>query len=241
MKKLIWANFKMNKTPHEVQQYLDEFLNLYQSSNWLDVVFFPQMACLPSALGLISKPGLFLWSQTMHQLDSGAFTWETSPLVLKELGCKYVLLGHSERRTYFHETDILLNAKIVSAINNGIRPILCVGETLEQKEQGIATKIVEKQLSTCLANVDMTQVDIAYEPVWSIGTGKIPTSEEIFDMHKLIRTILKNNESRILYGGSSNDQNAAELIGIKDVDWFLVGWASLDPTKFINMINAINN
>ena len=229
----------MNKTNAELAQYLTDFFANYQASDGVDVVICPQMLGIATAMGVLPKDGVMLGAQTMHPENSGAFTGETSPVLLKECGCEYVILGHSERRTLFHESNEIVNKKMTSALAHGLRPILCVGETLEQREQGKAIEVVETQLNACLADLDASKVDVAYEPVWSIGTGKIPSKEDILEMHALIRRVVKNNESRILYGGSSNDQNAAELIQIPEVNGFLVGGASLDPTKFLKMIDIM--
>ena len=133
----------------------------------------------------------------------------------------------------------MINQKLTSAIQHGLRPILCVGETLEEREAGQTKAILVEQFSAACKDIDLSKIDLAYEPVWSIGTGKIPTEAEIEDIHKYLRGLLANTESRILYGGSSNDQNAATLIHIPEVNWFLVGGAALDPNKFLTMISAI--
>ena len=229
----------MNKTSGEVIQYLDCFFEKYVKSDSVDVVIFPQFPCLYSASNIIPKDWVFLWAQNMNNNINWAFTWEVSPLILTESKCNYVLLWHSERRIYFWETDDLINKKIITAIENGIRPILCVWETLHDREMGNAESIVLWQLKSCLESINAKDVDVAYEPVWAIWTGKVATNEDILNMHDFIKKYLNNSESRVIYGGSSNDQNARDLIKISNVDWFLVWWASLDSNKFINMINAI--
>lgn len=229
----------MNKTNAELSDYLNNFSAGYPSQDFLDVVICPQMPSLSFASSLLGQSAIALGAQNMHYAESGAFTGETSPLVLKELGCSYVILGHSERRTLFGETWDLINKKLVSAIQHGIRPILCIGETLEQREAGTTKTVLAEQFAAACKDIDLSKIDLAYEPVWSIGTGKIPTIEEIEDIHKYLRGLLANTQSRILYGGSSNDQNAASLIQIPEVNGFLVGGAALDPNKFLTMINAI--
>ncbi len=239
MKYLIWWNFKMNKTNAEFGQYVQQFFDLYHEQDVVDVVICPQMASLSYASTLLPTHGVHLGSQNMHFEMAGAFTGETSPALLQELQCNYVIVWHSERRLYFWEDAHIMYKKLTAAIANGIRPILCIGETLEEKEQWRTKDILTQQLLNATKNLDLSQIDVAYEPVWSIWTGKIPTMEDIEGMHTLIRELVKNDESRILYGWSSNDQNAAEIIKLNNVNWFLVGWASLDPQKFITMITAI--
>ena len=184
----------------------------------------------------------------MNANDSGAYTGEVSPLMLKDLGVEYVILGHSERREYYGECDKIVNEKVKAALKHGLKPILCVGEKLEERENGTTEAVVEKQTVEGLKNVsylDMVNVVIAYEPVWAIGTGKTATPEQAQEVHAFIRgllTKLYNKEVAenvtIQYGGSMNDANAAELIAQKDIDGGLVGGASLIPEKFTVIVKA---
>jgi triosephosphate isomerase len=168
--------------------------------------------------------------------------------MLKELGCEYVILGHSERRQYFNETNHLINFKVIKALEKGLSPILCVGESLEQREQGIEVKIVDEQITLCLKDVcamDMQRVVIAYEPIWAIGTGKTASPEQADNMHMEIRKSLENlynatvaGSTRILYGGSMNDKNAKELLGKQNIDGGLIGGAALKAESFLKIIEA---
>lgn len=239
MKYLIGGNRKMNKTNADIAEYMQQFFALYQDQDLVDIALCPQMPSLSYTSTFLPKGSVVLGAQNMHYEETGAFTGETSPLLLNELGCKYSIIGHSERRTLFGEDATLINKKLASCIAHGMRPILCIGETLEQRDAGETEAVLTKQFTEATQWIDCTKLDVAYEPVWSIGTGKIPTMPEIEAMHTLIRTLLNNEESRILYGGSSNDQNAAEILTLNNVNGFLVWGASLDPKKFTTMISAI--
>jgi triosephosphate isomerase len=183
----------------------------------------------------------------MHYEDKGAFTGEIAPGMLTDVGCTYVLLGHSERRKYFHETDEYINLKVKKALAVGLKPILCVGETEEERVKGVTQLVVEKQIKKALSDVEkIDNVVIAYEPVWAIGTGKIATSIQAEEVHKFIRGILKelygdvSKEIRILYGGSVTKDNIGELIGMENIDGALVGGASLKPDAFLGIIQQIS-
>jgi triosephosphate isomerase len=172
----------------------------------------------------------------MHFEQSGAYTWEVSSLMLKELNCEYVILWHSERREYFHETNEIINKKVISALKNSIRPILCIWENLEQKEKWITKEILKIQIIEWLNNVeDFSKIDIAYEPIWAIWTWKIPTSEDIEEIHTFIRAVIGNDESRIIYWWSVKPENSKQIIKLNNVNWFLVWWASLQPSDFLKI------
>lgn len=240
MKYLVGANFKMNKSFRELRDYLDVFIGKYACFSNVDLAIAPITAALSGVADLVGSSCLNLAAQNMHYESAGAYTGEVSPDLLKELGCKYVIVGHSERRALFHETDETINRKVRAAIERGIRPILCVGENLHQKDLGISFETVRIQLAEGLVGVaDTSLVDVAYEPVWAIGTGRAAESSTVAQMHTLIRAALNNRHSRIIYGGSVNDTNAAALLEAShDINGFLVGSASLDAEKFLKIAQA---
>jgi triosephosphate isomerase len=253
MKYLIAANWKMHKTVADTLEYLELFLPSVKDLFEVEIMIAPPFTALSSAsikLDAAKKEGeynLKLGAQNMYYEEKGAFTGEISPVMLNELNVEYVIIGHSERRHIFGEKDNLINKKIFSAIEHGIRPILCVGETLEERELGKTLNVVESQIRKGLAGIekDMPFLDIAYEPVWAIGTGKNATPEQAEEVHRFIRSIIneisKGNDekTRILYGGSVNEKNAYQLIKQPNVNGFLVGSASLDPNKFYNIITHV--
>ncbi len=202
--------------------------------------------CLSAAAEALKGSGIKLGAQNVHFADKGAYTGESSAAALKELGVEYVIIGHSERRQYFGETDETVNKRTLKALEAGLRPIVCVGESLEQKQQGITNEIVCLQTKIALLGVApelLTRVVIAYEPVWAIGTGRTATAEDanntILDIRGAIREVFGDlaDEIRILYGGSMNDKNAHDLMAQSDVDGGLIGGASLVPEKFAGVIN----
>ena len=229
----------MNKTNSDLKEYFYEFLKEYKPNDDVEVMIAPQTASLSFISQIFKVDNLFLWAQNCRYENSGAFTWESSLALLKEIWVKYVIVGHGERRNIFKENDEIINKKILAVINAWMRPILCVWENLEQKNNGQTEQILEKQLNSDLLGVsDLSLVDIAYEPIWAIGTWLTPTNEEIEKMHGFIRNFV-TPESRILYWWSSNENNAWEFIKIPNVDGFLVWGASLDPTKFLKMIDLM--
>lgn len=242
MKKLIWANRKVNmSTKAEVSDYISNITNLLNGvdlSN-VDITICPQMAQVWILWSQLPEY-ISLGSQNLSQHDKWAFTGETSADTLVDLGVKYALVGHGERRSMYGDDDTVVNVKLLKLLSKWIRPILCIGETKDQRVAGEALAIIKAQFDADTAWVeDLSQIDIAYEPIWSIGTGLIPTREEIAEVHVYIRNLLGNPKSRILYWGSSNETNAADLITIDEVDGFLVGGASLVADKFATMIKAL--
>ena len=187
-------------------------------------------------------------AENMNAKESGAYTGEVSPLMLKDLGVEYVILGHSERREYYHETDEIINEKVKSALAHDLKPILCIGEKLEEREAGTTNDVVKTQIVGGLKDVtaaEMANVVLAYEPVWAIGTGKTATPEQAQEVHAFIRGLLTDLYGKevaenvtVQYGGSMNDANAADLIAQTDIDGGLVGGASLIPEKFAVIIKA---
>ncbi len=244
---LIMANWKMNKTIRETEEYLTEFKPMIKDIEDIEISIAPPFTSLYTASKSLEDSSIKLCSQNMFYKSSGAFTGEISPLMLKELNVEYVLLGHSERRHIFGERDDLINKKIVSAIENGIKPILCVGETLEEKEQGKTFSVIERQIRNGLAGVEReaNYIDIAYEPVWAIGTGVSATPEDANNVHKFIKEILdeissgNSKKTRVLYGGSVKGNNAGNLIKEEFIDGFLVGSASLSPKSFYEIIEKM--
>ncbi len=244
---LVAANWKMNKTVGETLEYLEIFLPSVEDLTNIDIMIAPPFTALASASLKLEKSNVKLGAQNMHFAEKGAFTGEISPVMLTELDVNYVILGHSERRHIFGEKDKLINQKMISAVEHGIRPILCVGETLEERELGKTLNVVENQIRSGLAGIekDLVYIDIAYEPVWAIGTGKTATPEQAQEVHRFIRSLIneisKGNDekTRILYGGSVNETNARNLIKEDNIDGFLVGTASLDPKKFYKIVTEV--
>lgn len=238
---LVAANWKMNKTAAQTNQYLEVFKQLFGDGvAGVEVMIAPAFTSLQAASILTANTSIKLGAQNMYHEESGAFTGEISPVMLKEFNVEYVIIGHSERRYIFGEKDKIINKKVQTALKHGIRPVLCVGETLEERELGNTLAVVERQVRSGLAGVEgeVSMVDIAYEPVWAIGTGVNATPQQAQEVHAFIRQLIhdisRGNDAgcRILYGGSVNENNAPELIKEKDVEGFLVGTASLDPVRF---------
>lgn len=235
-KKIIAGNWKMNKTPKEAAEFC-KLMKDKAASGEAEVVFCVPFVDLYPVLEELKGTGIGVGAENMHFEESGAFTGEVSAPMLKEMGVGYVILGHSERRQYFGETDEAVNKKVKKALEAGIVPIMCCGETLEQREAGITIEWVRIQIKCGLADVsaeDVKKVVIAYEPIWAIGTGKTATSEQAQEVCHAIREVLGEvygkevaEEVRIQYGGSVNGKNAAELFAMEDIDGGLVGGASL--------------
>jgi triosephosphate isomerase (TIM) len=249
-KKLITGNWKMNTTSLTSKDLLTGLVSGLSDEilEKIEVVVCPPFTSLAAAGEIIKNKKIRIGAQNIHQKNEGAFTGEISAPMIKSLNCNYVILGHSERRQYFGETNHLINAKVKNALKNNIKPILCVGETLDERENNVHKKIVDEQVTLCLKDLtkdDMKNVIIAYEPVWAIGTGKTATPEQANDMHIAIREALENlfgkeaaESTRILYGGSMNDKNASELLAKPDIDGGLIGGASLKVESFINIIES---
>ncbi len=239
MKGLIVANWKMNKTPSESTSYVREFLKLVDGVDLgdLGVGIAPPFTSLQAVSELLEGTPVSLVAQNMYFEDSGAFTGEVSPVMLKELSCSFVILGHSERRNIFGETDDLINKKVLAALSHGLFPILCVGELLEDRESGREKEVVSRQIKSCLSGVE-GKVVVAYEPVWAIGTGRTPTPSDIESMHGFIRDVLSSMpvDPLVIYGGSVNEKNASEILSVEGVDGVLVGGASLDPSRFFGIV-----
>ena len=244
-KKIIAGNWKMNKTPSEAVALVNELKPLVANED-VDVVFcVPAIDIIP-AMEAAKGSNICIGAENMYFEESGAYTGEISPAMLTDAGVKYVVLGHSERREYFAETDETVNKKVLKAFEHGITPIICCGETLTQREQGVTIDFIRQQIKIAFLNVTAAQAAtavIAYEPIWAIGTGKVATTEQAQEVCKAIRECIAEIYDdataaaiRIQYGGSVNAGNAAELFAKADIDGGLVGGASLkaDFGKIVN-------
>ncbi len=246
-KAVIAGNWKMNKTPSEAKALIEELKPLVKNAS-CDVVICVPYVDLAVAIETCKGSNIKVGAQNMHFEKSGAFTGEISAQMLKEIGIEYVIIGHSERRQYFNETDITVNKKVKFVLENNIIPILCVGETLEQREQGITAELVALQIKNALLDITTKQakkIIIAYEPVWAIGTGKTATCEQANEVNGIIRSTLAKiydentaNSITIQYGGSMNASNADELLSKEHIDGGLIGGASLKANDFTVIIKA---
>jgi len=252
MQKLIAANWKMNKTVEESILFIKQFKKLIKNIKNVEMVICPPFTILYELEKQIKNSKIKLGAQNMHFEDFGAYTGEISPIMLREIGCEYVILGHSERREIFNEGDFLINKKVIAALKHGLKPILCVGENLEQREKNKTNEVIEAQLKNCLKNIDENQIkkiNIAYEPIWAISKGdphhKAATKEDAEEGHNFIRYSIKKmfNEKiskkiKIIYGGSMKPENAKELLSMPDIDGGLVGNASLNAKSFAEIVNS---
>ena len=249
MRKVIVAgNWKMNKTAKEAAQFFNELKPLVADVKNAGIVIGAPFTALETATRETAGSNIKIAAENMNAKESGAYTGEVSPLMLKDLGVEYVILGHSERREYYHETDEIINEKVKSALAHDLKPILCIGEKLEEREAGTTNDVVKTQIVGGLKDVtaeQMANVVLAYEPVWAIGTGKTATPEQAQEVHAFIRGLLTDLYGKevaenvtVQYGGSMNDANAADLIAQTDIDGGLVGGASLIPEKFAVIIKA---
>jgi triosephosphate isomerase len=247
-KKLIAGNWKMNKTTADAVALVHETVSLIGKQTEVDVVVCPPFTALESVGRAVDGSTLKLGAQNMHFEASGAFTGEISAPMLRAFFATHVILGHSERRSYFGESDELINKKVLAALKNQLRPILCVGEILAEREAGSTLKVVQTQTERCLEGVSKelaATVIVAYEPVWAIGTGKVATTEQAQEVHAFIRGLLTKlfgdttaQKVRILYGGSMKPANAPDLLAQKDIDGGLIGGASLEARSFVDLVNA---
>ena len=247
---LIAGNWKMNCGPKETQNLLDGIRAACPVvPEKVDVLVCPPEISLTTAsASLEGYDGAYLGAQNMHYEDNGAFTGEVSSSMLLEVGCRYVIVGHSERRQYFGETDKTVNEKVKKALKEGLKPIICVGESLDQRKKDVHRQMVRKQVEAALNNVkkeNLDEVVIAYEPIWAIGTGETATPEQAQEMHEMIREVLADHyksdraeQVRILYGGSMKPHNAEELLSQPDVDGGLIGGASLAADSFTDIIGV---
>lgn len=245
-KPLIAGNWKMYKTPAQSLAFLERFLPLVREHTRDELTLFPTMSSLATVLEATRGTNVTAGAQTMHWLDEGPYTGQTSPTMLASIHCKHVLLGHSERRIYANETDDMVNLKLRAAIHHGLTPIVCVGETLDKRQTGLTRAVLNWQIACALNGVQPLtcgKLVIAYEPVWAIGTGSTAAPGQVQEAHKILRTQLAEvlgeaiaNCTRIIYGGSVKPENIASLMEQPDVDGALVGGASLDPETFHSIV-----
>lgn len=247
-KKIIAGNWKMNKTVAEADALASAVKRELDAEAKVDVVLCPPFTAISKVSEIVSGTQLAVGAQNMHFEASGAYTGEISAAMLREQYCRYVILGHSERRQYFGETDTSVNQKTKAALAAGLIPIVCVGETLEEREADQIESVITTQINDGLAGIDsadLKKVVIAYEPVWAIGTGKTATPEQAQEVHKLIRDLLATlsdqstaDAVRIQYGGSMKPANALELLSKPDIDGGLIGGAALDANSFVEIVKA---
>lgn len=246
-KRYIFGNWKMNKTAQEAKKYISTFCPLVQNLTTDSIVgIIPPYTALYTCSESLRSQNSSVWlgAQNLHQEISGAFTGEVSLPMLKEFGVRFVLIGHSERRHIFHEDDATIALKVGAAAHGGVIPVLCIGETLEAKEEGKTQEILSNQLVQGLAQLPQTApLLLAYEPVWAIGTGKVASSTDVQEIHSFCRQVLTQIFSKekaeavsILYGGSVKEDNAQGFASCPDVDGLLVGGASIDPQEFSRVI-----
>ncbi len=245
-KKLIVANWKMHKMPEQARHFVHDLLPIVKDHHRDEIVLCPTFICLPAVIAALSGSHIGTGSQDMHWEKEGAYTGEISAHMLRGLGCSHVIIGHSERRQYFGETDDTVNRKLKSALAAGLQPIVCVGEVLAEREAGLTKQVLRQQCTVCfrgISSVEAAPLVVAYEPVWAIGTGKTATPKMAADAHRVIRaeaTRAFGDEAaqalRILYGGSVKPENANALMSETEIDGALVGGASLDPKSFAAIV-----
>ena len=247
--KVIAGNWKMNNDLFESKDLISRLLNgLINTTANCEVVICPPFTSLSEASAMIKGSTIKLGAQNFHQEEIGAFTGEVSAKMLLSTGCEFVIIGHSERRTIFMETDELINKKILHAINNNLKPIFCVGELLEEREKNITEQVIQRQVLKGLENFSvgyLKNLIIAYEPVWAIGTGKTANPQQAEEVHHFIRKLIERHFSqefakslRILYGGSVKPDNSKDLLAQKNIDGALVGGACLNADSFLNIIKS---
>lgn len=249
-KTIIAGNWKMNNTLSQMKAFAEQIKPIIPKGKWCNVVLCVPAVNITSAVRLFKDCHIAIGAETCHYEDHGAFTGEITAEMIKEAGAKYVIIGHSERRQYFGETDLIVNKKVLAALEAGLHPIICVGETLEQRELGITMELIALQVKSALAGVPAEKLRkcvIAYEPVWAIGTGKTATAEQAAEVCTFIRTTVRHlygariaRSITIQYGGSMKPANAAELLGQPDIDGGLIGGAALNAADFVEIINAAN-
>lgn len=247
-RRIIAGNWKMNKTRDEAVDLVGDLKEMLADVGDVEVVVCPPFTALDAVREALRGSNIELGAQNMHWEEEGAFTGEISPLMLRNLGCMYVILGHSERRTYFGETDETVNRKVKSAMANGLLPIICVGETLDERDAGKTEEVVVRQTKAALSGVKTNgaeRIVIAYEPVWAIGTGRTASADEANRVIHIIRQSVAEvfneriaQEVRIQYGGSVKPQNIADFLRQPEIDGALVGGASLDPASFAAIVKS---
>ena len=243
MKYFIAANWKMNKTIGETRDFLKSFIPMVKEIRDVDIVVAPPFTALSAAADEMKGSNVLLSSQDVFWEEKGAYTGEVAPAMLVDAGCRYVIVGHSERRQYFHEDDQVVNKKINAVLKAGLGVIFCCGESLEEREGGKTFDVIRREVEQGLAGVDPDNLVVAYEPIWAIGTGKTATVDQAQEVHAFIRSVLSGlygsraGELRILYGGSVTPENVDSLMACKDVNGALVGGASLKPESFVKIVS----
>jgi triosephosphate isomerase (TIM) len=248
-KKLIAANWKMYKTPAEAKSFVDAFLPLVAGHTRDEIALFPSPVLLPTVTEAVRGSRIAVGAQNIHFAEEGAYTGETSVLQLKAVGGTHTLIGHSERRQYFAETDEIVNKKLHTALKHGLVPVVCIGEVIQEREAGKTESVLKRQVTGAFAGVAglaaevIASIAIAYEPVWAIGTGRTATPQIAVDAHKIIRAEVAKlfadgvaANMRILYGGSVKPDNATALMSQEEIDGALVGGASLKPDSFAAIV-----
>ena len=240
------GNWKMNKTVAEAEAFISALLPRVAAADGVDIAICPPFLALQAMVDSARGSQVEIYAQTMHEASGGAFTGEVAAEMLAEIDVDGVLLGHSERREYYNETDRALQAKVPRALEVGLKPMLCVGETEEERERGDMERKLRHQVFEGLEKVPaerLTEVTVAYEPIWAIGTGKVATPEQAQEAIAFVRALVEDLDKaagqavRILYGGSVKPDNASELLALPDVDGFLVGGASLEPASFAELVD----
>ncbi|MBA4371852.1 MAG: triose-phosphate isomerase [Thermodesulfovibrio sp.] len=243
MKYFIAANWKMNKTISETREFLEGFIPMVKDITDIDIVIAPPFTALSAAQDGMKGSNVLLSSQDMFWEEKGAYTGEVAPAMLLDAGCRHVIIGHSERRQYFHEDDTVVNRKVRAAQKAGLGAIFCVGESLDEREAGKTFEVIKSEVEQGLAEVSPDNLVVAYEPIWAIGTGKTASNEQAQEVHAFIRKTLaglysgKADTIRILYGGSVTPENVDSLMACHDVNGALVGGASLKPESFYKIVS----
>jgi triosephosphate isomerase (TIM) len=245
-KPLIAGNWKMNNTIDESKNLVNTIKAGVHQITGVDILVCPPFTALQAVADCLERSNVEIGAQNMYSAISGAFTGEVSPSMIKDIGCRFVILGHSERRTIFKETDAVVNEKVKLALQYNLVPIVCIGETLQEREKGAAKDVVKAQMLGSLKDIGIDQIDsvvLAYEPVWAIGTGKTATPAQAEEVHRFIRQQLKQmydasraESVRILYGGSMKPENVVDLMKQENIDGGLIGGAALKAESFIQMI-----
>ena len=248
-KTIIAGNWKMNKTPSETKEFMTALKGMLPRGRWCDIALCVPAVCIPAAVRAMRETRVGIGAENCNANPSGAYTGEIATNMLVDAGCKYVIIGHSERRA-MGETNEDVNAKVLAALEAGLIPIMCCGETLEQRETGITSEWIAMQIKAglkCVPEEKIRKIVLAYEPIWAIGTGRTATPEQAQEVCEEIRTVVRKLYSSkvaravsILYGGSMNDKNAYELLAQPDIDGGLIGGASLVPEKFVKIIESAN-
>jgi triosephosphate isomerase len=244
---LVAGNWKMFTDPKSAAKLAGDLKTAFSTCNWADIVVCPPFTSIPAVAATLRGTAIEVGGQNMHWEKEGAFTGEISGNMLIGSDCRWVIIGHSERRTYFSETNQGVSAKIIAATACGLRPIVCVGETLDEKESGSTEEVIEKQIKEGIGGLkEIDNLTIAYEPIWAIGTGRNATPRQAQGVHGFIRDLISEiwradvaSSIRLLYGGSVKPENAASLWAEEDIDGFLVGGASLKAESFFGIAEAV--